>query len=562
MAKQTRSVKSPQPTATIQPEKTFRIPYPFLWLALAVIILYAGSTAFGFTELDDSIFIRDLHTYNESISNLITSFHRGVFDPVNDTYYRPLFLDSILLNYQVSEQAPAGYHLVNILFHLISVLLLYKLFCKLEIKQWIAFSLALLFAVHPVLAQAVAWIPGRNDTMLAMFLLSFWICSLEYAGTGKIKWLLLSLLWLIAAFFTKETAVFGAPVAFVLLVFWQKRKWLDKQMLIQYACWIAAFVLWFVVRSMATIKSSNVNAGQMAHDFASRLPLIVQYLGKIFLPFNLSVFPILEDTVYYWGIAALLILIAIIWLAKGKDTWKILAGCCMFFFLLLPVLIVPASLNEQTFEHRLYLPLIGILLVLPQTIIIKNNLPERKIFYGFMAVTALFCVLNYQQQQYFSDPLSFWSQAAKTSPHSAYATMMLGARTENKAEANALFRKAYALNPKEKYLNYYYGVMLQNEDSVLASEPYFLTEKKISDYYQCDFYLSRIALEKKDLPAGIQYMERYLTRDPENPQGNNNLLLLYIDTHQKEKALAQAKKMQEIGLTVPPELFQRINGMN
>ncbi|PZF74894.1 glycosyltransferase family 39 protein [Taibaiella soli] len=561
MAKQSKTVKTPE-AAIPTSEKKFTISYPVLWLALAVILLYAGVTNFGFTELDDSIFIRDFQQYNENISNLATSFHRGVFDAANDTYYRPLFLDSMLLNYQLSEQSPIGYHVVNLLFHLLSVTLLYQLFRRLSIKQWQAFALTLLFAVHPVLAQAVAWIPGRNDTMLAIFLLSFWITALNYTETGKIKWLALSILALLLAFFTKETAVFGAPVAFVLLVMWQRKNWLDKKLLIQYGSWITVFLIWLGVRSAATLKSSPLAVSQIAHDFFGRLPLIVQYIGKIFLPFNLSVFPVIEDTVYYYGIAAIVLLALIIFLTKNKDARKIAAGLTVFALMLLPVLIVPKSLNEQTFEHRLYLPVIGILMIIPQTILMKNNWNEKKVFYGFLAVAVVFCALNYRQQQFFSDPLTFWKEAQRSSPHSAYATMMYGARMEDPAEGAKMFRKAYTLNPKEKYLNYYYGVMLQKEDSVLQSEPYLLAEKKISNYYECDFYLARVAMEKKDMPGAISYLEHYIVRDPNNPQANNNLLLLYLDTRQKAKADAQVKHMTEMGMAVPAEITTRIGQMN
>ena len=69
-----------------------------LWLALAVFVVYFTSFSFGLTELDDSIFIRDFHQYNEDLQNLVASFHRGLFDAVKDPYYRPLFMDSMILN--------------------------------------------------------------------------------------------------------------------------------------------------------------------------------------------------------------------------------------------------------------------------------------------------------------------------------------------------------------------------------------------------------------------------------------------------------------------------------
>jgi len=561
LSKKAHTPKAETQAPAASPAKPFIIPYPLLWLALAVLLLYAGSFYFGYTELDDSIFIRDFKEYNENLGNLLTSFHRGVFDPVNDTYYRPLFLDSMIINYQFAELDAKWYHIINVLLHLLNVCLLYIFFKKTGLKQVQAFILSLIFAIHPVLSQAVAWIPGRNDTMLAAFTLSFFIFSINYSEKGKISSLLLSALFLVLAFFTKETAVFVPPAAFIILMVLLRNKWSDKKMLVQYGVWIAAFVLWYAVRAAATLKGSYMNPAAITSDFVHRLPVVVQYLGKIFLPFNLSVFPILEDTVNYYGISAIVILAALLIPGKNKDRRTIIAGFCIFALFLLPVLLVPASLNEQLFEHRLYLPVTGILLVLSQTVLFKNKLTDRQLLTGAVVLAMILGVANYNHQQHFDNPQAFWKEAVRTSPHSAYANMMLAARTDDKPESEALMRKAYALNPKEKYINFYYGVMLQNHDSVQASEKYLLDEKKRSGYYECDFYLARVALERNDLNAATTYLETFLQRDPANAQANNNLALLYINTHQKEKAAAQLKHMHEAGLTVDPALQQQVDRM-
>ncbi len=151
----------------------FRIPYPVMLLAAAVLLVYLPSLSLGFTELDDSIFIREFKAFNEDTSNLIASFSRGLFDAVKDPYYRPLFSDAMILNYQMSGEEPFGYHLINVLLHMGVVVILYKLLFRLGITAANSFYLSLIFAVHPVLTQAVTWIPGRNDTLLALFVVPF-----------------------------------------------------------------------------------------------------------------------------------------------------------------------------------------------------------------------------------------------------------------------------------------------------------------------------------------------------------------------------------------------------
>jgi len=532
-------------------ETAFKIKYPALLLILAIVLVYAVSINFGYTELDDSIFIRQYHEYNESLSNLVTSFHRGVFDPTQDVYYRPLFLDSMILNYVISEDNIVGYHVVNILMHIIAVLLLFKLFRKLNINELHAFILCLIFAIHPVLSQAVAWIPGRNDVMLAIFTFSFLICSLNYSDDGKTKWLLLSFLWLLAAYFTKETAVFNAVIAFVLIVYLKKGNWRAKRNLPQYIVWILSFIIWYAVRATATLKGSYLSIGKMTADFIHRLPVVIQYLGKIFFPFNLSVFPIMEDTVYYYGIAAVALLVAIIYFTREKNWRAIITGLVLFLLFLLPALLVPNGLNDQVFEHRLYLPITGILFILPYTIVFKNNWQPKRLVAAVAFIALIFGGINYIHQQAFKDPLTFWNKAVATSPHSAYATMMLGEReVDDTAKAYAHIKKAYAMDSAQKYINYYYGMMLQNDGHVLQSEPYFLAEKRISGYYECDFYLARVYLTKGDLKAAEQYLQYYLKNDPENPKANANLLILLINEREKQKAEAQLARMQQIGIPV------------
>lgn len=551
--------KTAAPAAAILTEKKpFEIKRPWLWLTLAVLLLYFPTLQLDFTELDDSIFIKEMHAYNEDMGNFFVSFGRGLFHPTNDDYYRPFFANIMLLNYQLSGENIEGYHLVNILLHLGSVLLLYSLLRKLAIAELPSFLLALIFAVHPVLSSSVTWIPGRNDLLLALFLFPFFTHSIDYAKTGKPLSLVWAGLLLVCGLLTKETAVFAAPAAFILVLGFTKEKLFEKRSLMLYGCWAAALAVYFLMRHFATLKHSNLQPSQMIGDFINRLPVLIQYLGKIFLPFNLSVFPIIEDTSYIYGTIAAVVLVASIVLAKEKDGRKIVAGLMFFFLMLLPALIVPNKLNVQTFEHRLYVPIIGILMILPQTIFFQNKLNAARLAAIFIGAAAVFAILNNRHQKNFSNPLSFWTQAYETSPHSSYAVMMYAARLgkTDQAESYRLMREAYKLNPDEKYLNYYYGVMLENQDSVLQSEPYFLKENKISDYYEVDFHLAHVAITKGDTIGAQRYMERYVSRDSLNPMGNNNLLVIYLQRKDKEKAGQQINAMQRRGIPVASDAIK------
>lgn len=553
-----KNVTQPQKKDTSAMVREFSIPYPLLILSFVVIILYGSSVSFDFTELDDSIFIKEQQAYNKDLANLYTSFTRGVFNPTEDVYYRPLLLDSFILNYQIGGTSIKAYHVVNILLHLLAVSLLFLLLLKLHFRQWQAFLLALLFAVHPALSQAVAWIPGRNDTLLAVFVFSFFNFAIRYAANSKPASLIFQFIALLLALFTKETAVFAAPVAFILLVLVLDKPWSSKKNLYLYASWFLAFMVWFYTRSQATLKNDQLQFSEVLTAMPARLPVLLQYFGKIILPVNLSVFPIVADTSNVYGIVALLLVMAMLLLSSNRNNKIILAGLSIYVLFLIPALLVPGSLNDQDFEHRLYLPTLGILLLIPQTILFNNKWRERQVFLAGVAVCLVLAIINYNHQQKFRDAITFWKEATHSSPHSAYANMMLGARLKDSdpEKADSLIKAAFALNPEEKYVNYYMGKMMVDLDSFDTAEKYFLAEIKRSNYYECYFHMARIAFAKNDFDQAITYLTTYLQSSPADPQGNNNLLLLYLQTNQLPQAKLQVKRMQQLGLPIPAEAQQ------
>ncbi|MBS1777209.1 MAG: glycosyltransferase family 39 protein [Bacteroidetes bacterium] len=561
MSKQSKNkitpIKQPQTSAVTQSD--FGIKYPVLWLMLVVVIVYSTSLYFGFTELDDSIFVRDFRAFNEQWSNVFNSFTRGVFDPKNDTYYRPIFLISMILNYQMSGEEVMGYHAVNILFHMMNVALVYRFFRELKFKQLTAFLLAMIFAIHPALSQAVAWIPGRNDTLMSVFVLTYFICSIRFTKGNGIKWLIGAIVALLLALFTKETAIFAPFALCVILLLLFDVEWKSKRLVGQVLLWVGAVAIYLIARASASMKHEAIDWVSVFHGFFTKIPIIWQYLGKIFLPFNLSVFPIQQDTSNVYGIVAIVLIIALLLWSKHRDKRTIIAGFLLFFVFILPLLILPDKINQQTFEHRLYLPIIGILMVLSQSALFTRPKEDKSLVLIVGALVVFLGIINYHHQQYFKDPLTFWTQAEETSPHSAYAVMMYGARVEDKQLGYAMMRRAYQLNPNEKYLNYYYGVMLQNQDSVLESEKYFLKEQKTSDYYECDFYLAQVSHKKQDNLGAAKHLERYLTRDSMNSPANNNLLLLYLEMHEKQKSLHQIEAMKHRGFSIPQQLIQQAN---
>ena len=525
---------------------------PLWWLVLLVCLLYGRTMNLGFTRLDDSIFIVENEQYNKGFDNIGTSFQRGLFNPTEDVYYRPLFLVDFILESKIFGTKPAGYHFTNLIFHLLSVILLYTFLRRLNLAALNAFLLAMLFAVHPVLSQAVAWIPGRNDMLLMIFFLSGMIISIDFIKTpGPVRFISQVILFMLALF-TKETAVIIPLIIAAVLFFCFNTSW--KKILLLSAGWILAIFAWFLVRASATLTSRQDLFSDMFHSAIGRLPAIIQYLGKIFFPFNLTVFPVTGEITLWWGLLAVALLTSLIVISKSYNKPLTWIGLFWFLAFLLPVLIVPKSLNDQVFEHRLYIPFTGILMMLIPTVPFSEAWPEKRRFLVFGMIGLAFALISFTRTGYYADPLTFWTKAVEGSPRSCYARMMLGTKVEKPSDRERLFFEAWKLDSTQKNLNYYIGKVMAEKKSFDSAEFFFRKEVGKTRNPDVYFMLAQLEYMKKHYDSTASYLEKVIELDPMHPQANPNLVLVYMQMGQKEKAKKLFDGMKKKGMQIPDGL--------
>ena len=137
----------------------------------------------------------------------------------------------------------------------------------------------------------------------------------------------------------------------------------------------------------------------------------MQYLGKTFLPLNLSVFPMQADTEWQWGIIALGFLVFLVWWTPAQDRLRWVGGLAFWLLLLLPAMVVPRGLNDQVFEHRLYVPTLGLWAALGSSNLFRPQFP--KVWGIVIACLALlwFLQINVKRKGIFADELAFWKDA-------------------------------------------------------------------------------------------------------------------------------------------------------
>ncbi len=186
----------------------------FFWIAGLGLLTYIWTVFFGFTYLDDQSLILDNLFFLKNLGNIPTAFVTDVFRilHVPTAYYRPLLTVSFMFDAQLSGSNPFFYHLTNVIIHVATSCVVFIFLQKIKIKEEVAFLLSAIFAVHPVLSQAVAWIPGRNDSLLTLFSLLSFVFSINFVESGKSRDIIWHIVFFAAALLTKESALLVAPL--------------------------------------------------------------------------------------------------------------------------------------------------------------------------------------------------------------------------------------------------------------------------------------------------------------------------------------------------------------
>jgi tetratricopeptide (TPR) repeat protein len=504
-------------------------------ISLFVLFMYARTVSYEYIGLDDTTLIETNYKFIKNFSNVKTAFTKHVMysgtnlDNEKD-YYRPILTLSFMIDAHIAGSAkPRWYHFANVLYHLTACLLLFNLLYRLKVNPIATFLLTLLFAVHPVVDQAVAWIPGRNDTLLAIFILSSFIFLIKYLETKKINDLVWHILFFGCALFTKENGiVFPALCLFYLWL--HKKDSLKSDGIKLVLGYIAFITVWFFLRKNAIEGSTTDNSlSATGSNFLNNIPFIWQYIGKAILPFNLSVMCMMEDVNYIQVIFAFLIITAAVYFSKQKRWLFILFGLTWFIVFLMPSF--SARLVEGL-EHRLYVPIIGFILIAAETDWMKNLSIENKKTWTVPAVYLLaFVYITNSRLEIFKTRFNFNNSAMQTSQYSVVPCVNLAGDYDvigKQDQAIEMYKIALTrdsvygvVHPKNR-VSYYsilhdnLGVIYLSKQMYKEAEQEFLLASKQEDVYAI-YHLANVYSKTERKEQAVKLWKKVLTVQPNQP---------------------------------------------
>lgn len=393
--------------------------YRYAALAALGLLLYLPAAFFGFSGMDDETLVSGALALLADPARLPLAFAGDAFGGAGAGYhYRPLLTLSLVWDAFLGGGSPAVFHLTNALLHSACCAALLFLLRSLGCGPRRAFAVSLLFCAHPLCAQAVAWVPGRNDLLLALFSLLAAAFFARAVSAGRRRDLTAHLVCYALALFTKESAAVLPPLLAILSFALPRGAGPSRPRLA--AWWAGVTGAWLLARSLAL--PLPLGGGEL--EFFRNLPALLAYLGKALFPVGLSTMPVLADLPLWPALPALALLGA--GFAAGGSARLKLAGLAWFLLFLLPGLLRVRDLFPPEFsEHRAYAALPGLAVYL-----CALRPPARlRGAAGPAAYLAalLLAGLTLAGLGRFGGPRAFWENAAQGSPSSVLARTKLGA---------------------------------------------------------------------------------------------------------------------------------------
>jgi len=426
MSKQRKKSTLPTETA-LKPSVFDRFEDQPMWHILILLIvpffIYIKAVGFDYIHLDDVAILQN-NAFNLSHwQNIGIFFKTDIFLSRYSNLYRPVQTVSFMLDTILGAGRTWLYHLSNLIYHLLTVISLYSLLRFLKIKNLAAFILSFFFALHPLLAGAVSWIPARADVLVGLWIVLSLLTFGKYIKTGKPLQLILHILFFALAVFTKETAVLF-PILFLFYYSLILNENINsKKTILFVVVWVAIIALFFYLRSKAI--ATDLPAGAVGIDaFINNLPTLSILLAKAFIPVSLSPMPLFEST--FTTLGTLLLLLLLIIVIKKALSKQLLPLLGYIWFLVLLAGCLPFQLKDSKFlqaysEQEVYLPLIGLTILLAYLLHEKLQNDSREKYAWFsLLIVLIFIPLASVYSDSYKDSEAYFGRAAELNNAGAY----------------------------------------------------------------------------------------------------------------------------------------------
>jgi tetratricopeptide (TPR) repeat protein len=355
------------------------------FLVLAVVFVYFNSLPNDFIFDDVPLVQNSLWITSGNFADILRS-------------YRPLRYISYSLDYRIFGMNPAGFRLMNIIYHTVSVLALFWALRMFGLTKRAAFAAALIFAVHPVNTDAVAYISGRRDVLMGLFYILSIGCFFKFyrtvspaeravSGNVKKQWgmLILALVFMVLSISSKEMGA-TIPLVFIMYAGYKDGAALLKKPWFYFLAMIFLILFSFFAflaisgggSALVSLNGISFHGNSPEVHYLTAATIFLHYLKLTIFPWKLILdnagYPLVLDWNFevFFSILSMFVLVFLVWsllttsrknktnsTAERLEMRHSVAFWIVFFIVSLAPVLQIIPLHEIVAVHYLYVPVTG-----------------------------------------------------------------------------------------------------------------------------------------------------------------------------------------------------------
>lgn len=428
-------------------------------LVLLTVIVYAPVVWFDFVNWDDPWYIVN--------NEIIKSWHpANLYRVLTESVARnfaPLTIFTFLVEHTLWGLWPGGYHLGNLALHVVNALLVFALLRRLTGNELLAWTVAAVFALHPVQVESVAWISSRKTILSALFMLASFECWLQKERTARQEFW--GILWLCLALLSKASSVVVPPIVVAYDVLVARKKLADSLPRQVVPVFLSLMLILLTMTAQTTIVG-----GVRGHIGLSKLEILAidstllwRYVGMLLWPVNLAVLydppakdilPLVVMATAAWSIVAVL-------LYRLRDRAPLVTFAGLTWLLLFVPVLNLFPLTTLMNDRYLYLPIVPFAAVVfaglgaalkfiagrvgnPSLRSIGTAARRAGVPASVVAVAA--CgALTLEQLDIWRNPVALWSHALQHTPSLPVVHIQWAITLQQQGEAEAALRTLHQL---------------------------------------------------------------------------------------------------------------------
>ncbi|HOJ51465.1 MAG TPA: tetratricopeptide repeat protein [Syntrophales bacterium] len=536
-----------------------------LTIAFFILLIYWQVQGFKFVFYDDNSYITERPLV---LAGLTWEGVKWAFRATEAGFWHPLTWLSLMVDSELFRLNTGGYHWTNVILHIISSLLFFLFLYKATKRETLSFLCALLFAVHPLHVESVAWVSQRKDLLSTLFGFASLLAYAYYAQKPRLATYLLVLTLFLLALMSKPMVV-TFPVLMFILDFWPfgrfsttslKRLIGEKIPFLSFAFFASLLVIYTERKVGALSSMADLGLGLRISN------AIVSYAKYVFLTFypkGLAFFYPYPESIPLWKvISALLFLLAItaFVILFVKKSPYLAAGWFWYLVTLLPVCGLIQVGPHAMADRYSYVTINGLFIMAVWGTAELTPTPLRKCIFGTVWLAALLALswAAWVQTGYWRNTKTLMERALQVTTNNWIAYTNLGVFHTSEGrydEGIECLEKALKLKPQYSIIHYNMGYALNAKGEHKKALPHLKNALKMG--FKPESTLLQIGFAYEKLGNWLDALETYrkiLEQEKDSVVGRSALAFALEVTG---KTVEAEKEWKEVLTLSPGDVYAR-----